>query len=508
MKSWFSTPAGYHYTWILPPYPEDSFAYMAWAQQAARGAWLFRIKYTALPHEAFLFNPFFLVCGWLSAIFSSEIGIIFWVLKAVGIAIFFLTFFRYLDYLGLGAIESTAASILLGVSSGLGGIVALFGWMNEPRALSADLWMPEVSTYWSLLKNPLFPFSLTLLLLSIYWVDRGTRESRTCDLWRSGLATGVMALIHPYSLPIPFAFAVIVIIVRKQANALEYLSRYLVAALPFAAYVIVVSKINPIVVKHSELGQMESPVLGVYVLGFGVPLLMFVAGLIVERARLAKRYWQIVLWFCLSVAFAYLPFWFQRKLVFGAHIPLSIMGGVTFGWILARCPTAATRRWLLIVSVVIFIPLLAATPVYLLIRQNNDVRNNADGAYFVSNDVMKGLKVLRDRSEPNDIVFAGPRTSRLIPAFSGNTTVWGHWAMSIDSEERELWFKKLFDPQSGWDDDTRSRKFWGTDIQFIFADGEFKQSLDKSPFARRVILRNAEKIFENDAVEIYRRRTS
>src|ERR1700691_1118397 len=61
LLNWRDTPPGRLYTWILPPYPEDSFAYQAWAQQAAHGALLFRDKYTALPHAAFLFHPFFLV---------------------------------------------------------------------------------------------------------------------------------------------------------------------------------------------------------------------------------------------------------------------------------------------------------------------------------------------------------------------------------------------------------------------------------------------------------------
>jgi hypothetical protein len=176
LVNWFHTPSGYHYTWILPSDPDDSYAYMAWAQQAARGAWLFKIKYTAIPHGPFLFHPFFLICGWLGALFSCEIGIIFFVVKAVGVALFFFVFYRYVDYIGLSRTESIAASILLGVSSGFGGIVAFLGWMNESPLSPADLSIPEITTYWSLLKNPLFPFSLTLMLLSIYWIDRGTSE--------------------------------------------------------------------------------------------------------------------------------------------------------------------------------------------------------------------------------------------------------------------------------------------------------------------------------------------
>ncbi len=42
-----------------------------------------------------------------------------------------------------------------------------------------------------------------------------------------------------------------------------------------------------------------------------------------------KQYWQVVLWFLMSVVFAYFPFWFQRKLIFGAHIPLCILAAVS-----------------------------------------------------------------------------------------------------------------------------------------------------------------------------------
>src|SRR6202011_2838235 len=144
--NWLATPAGYHYTWIVPPYPEDSFGYIAWAQQAAHGAWLFKIKYTALPHSAFLFNPFFLLCGWISALLRLDIGIVFLVVKAIGAVLLLATFYRYTDYLRLNPTQSVAAAILLGVSSGFGGILAVFDSINSPSIFPADLWMPELST--------------------------------------------------------------------------------------------------------------------------------------------------------------------------------------------------------------------------------------------------------------------------------------------------------------------------------------------------------------------------
>jgi hypothetical protein len=361
--------------------------------------------------------------------------------------------------------------------------------------------MPELSTFFSLLWNPLFPFSLTLMLLSIYWLDRGTRNERARDLWLSGSAAGVMALIHPYALPLLFSWTVSVTIVRKRLNALPYLFRYFAAPLPCLIYITLVSRLNPLVSKHSILGVMKSPPLMMYVFGFGLPLLFCIGGLIVARGALLTRYWHIILWFLLSVGLAYVPFWFQRKLVFGAHLPLCILASVAFDAMLAKW--APNRcKWVLIGTAIIALPLVAATPLYLLVSQRAEVKENASGAYFLSPDMVEGLNALKRQSKPTDVVFATVATSRLLPAFSGNTTVWGHWAMSVDRKEREKWFENLF---TKVDDENRSRQFWSNDIEFIFADGVFKQSLEQSPFDWGAILRSARKVFENRSVVIYQR---
>jgi hypothetical protein len=505
LLNFFSTPAGYHYTWIVPPYPEDSLAYLSWSQQAAHGSLLFQLKYTALPHHAFLFHPFFLVCGWLSSLFACDIGIIHWVMKAVGVVFFLVTFFRYTDYLELTGFQSVVASILLGVSSGMGGLWVWIGLADQLQMVPADLWVPEVNTYWSLLWNPLFPYALALTLLVIYWLDRGTLHAQKRDFWFSGLAAGVLALVHPYSQPLLFAFAVIITVQRRRAEILGYLGRYFLASLPFVLYVVLISELNPLVLRHSAAGEIRSPSPVAYLAGFGFPLLLFVAGLAAGRGQLIKRYWHIILWFLLCLVFSYLPFWFQRKFIFGAHIPLCIMAGISFDMLLTRCSGASARirRQVLVIAAVVLLPLLASTPVYLLASQGREVKNNADGTYFISDDILKGLMFLKNRGKPNEIVFATLATSRLIPAFSGNTVLWGHWAMSVDLNERENWLANLINNPSNQDDDRRGREFWGAGIQYVFADGDLRQALDRNPHKWRFILDEANVVFTNGAVTIY-----
>jgi hypothetical protein len=507
LLNFFFTPAGCHYTWIVPPYPEDSFGYMAWTQQAAQGHFLFQLKFTALPHSAFLFHPFFLLAGWMSWLFTGNVGLTLFVLKEAGVVFFLVAFFKYTDYLGLNKFQSVAATILVGVSSGLGGLLAYFGFAVPSTDSSGDLWLVDMNTFWSLLWNPLFPYSLTLLVLVLFWLDRGSRDGRKSDFWLGGAATGILALIHPYSQPLLFTFALLITVLRRKASALIYLSRYFLAAIPFVVYVGLVAVLNPLVSRHNSGGEMSSPSLVNYTLGFGLPLLFCVAGLMVEREQLMKLCWPVMLWFVLSVVLAYFPFWFQRKLIFGAHIPLCITAAISLDLLLNRFPKSRKRGWVAAVAAVILLPLLVSTPVYLLARENREMRNNTTGAYYINNDVMDGLHFLKTRTKPGDVVFATVETSRLVPGLAGNTVVWGHWAQSVDFMERQNWITSLFNPQADWTDSARAREFWGKDIEYIFADGSLKQSLEQGRPQWQVILNEAEMVFTNQSVVIYKHRS-
>jgi len=500
-----SAPAGSRYTWILPPYPEDSFAYMAWSQQAAHGALLFKVKYTALPQSPFLFHPLFLICGWASRLLHCNLGVVHFAVKEIGVVLFFLVFYKYLDYLGLTALQSAVAMVLVSISSGLGGPLAWLGWYGKTPNLPADLWMPEVSTYWSLLWNPLFPYSLLLMVLAIYYLDRGTREERKADLWRAGLAAGVLALVHPYSQPLLLAFAVVVIAARRRMAGLGYLLRYLIALAPFAGYIFLLSILQPVVAQHSSQGTMDTPPIGWCLTAFAPPLLMWAAGSWIEGGRWMKRYWQVVLWFVLSLSLAYFPFWFQRKLIFGAHIPVCILAAVSCGLLWERFADQKAARWLLASAAVVLLPILLATPIYVLSILNKEVQRDP-ATYYISNDMENGLKFLKQHTQPDEIVLATLPTSRIIPAFAGNTVLWGHWAMSVDSKARNDWSYDLMDRPQEWKDESRARKFWGAGIEYIFADGILKQGIADYPWQWGVILKHADEVFHNGSVVIYKHR--
>ena len=79
--------------------------------------------------------------------------------------------------------------------------------------------------------------------------------------------------------------------------------------------------------------------------------------------------------------------------------------------------------------------------------------------------------------------------------------------MSVDRQERDKWFAALFKEGSDWKDEKRSHEFWGTGIDYIFADRRLSSWIEKNPPAWRAILADADPVFANASVRIYKRRS-
>jgi hypothetical protein len=66
----------------------DNFSYAAWAEQARQGAVAFTDIYTTEPHAAAMFNPYFLVMGWCSALSGIDPLVVMSVIGLLAIPVF------------------------------------------------------------------------------------------------------------------------------------------------------------------------------------------------------------------------------------------------------------------------------------------------------------------------------------------------------------------------------------------------------------------------------------
>lgn len=498
-------PEGFRYAWVLPPYPSDLFAYMAWSRQAYHGCLLFQLKYTALPHEPFFFNPFFLIVGWLGALTGLDIGFLHFLLRAAGVALFFLIFFRALCTFGLDERTSVVAAILVGTSSGFGWLLEfLMGRFADETIRPVDLWLVDSNTFWSLLWNPLYPFSLSLLVLFVERIELGSREPKPGYFWAAGLFLGLLTLIHPYYVPALAALAAVVTAIRLKGASLPGLARIFAVSFLPVLYVFVVSKFHPLLSKHNIVGELKSPHFLATLAGFGWPLVLATVGLLVGPRVLLKKRWSLLLWIVISLTFSYLPFWYQRKFIFGVHLPICVLAALSFNFLLSKVSDAKMRRHLQGLAVVLLLPLAVSTNMAQLRSHRKTVRQNQDQAFYLDQRFLEAMKFLRQHSRPDELVFATEYASTLIAAYAGNTVLWGHWAMSVDYRKRQAWFTNVFDDRSGWSDDRRKREFWGAGITYFLFDGVLKQWFEETrpPW----LADHSEEVFKNDAFVLYKKR--
>lgn len=494
------TPPGYSYDWMIPPYPTDAYAYRAWARQAADGLWLFSLKFTALPNPRALFLPFFLLAGKLAWLTGADTGIVFLVLKSAGVLLFFEALYAWLERLRFTPFQTVAAAVLVGISAGIGAFAPLIFGRLPLSWTPVDAWIVDSNTFWSLLWNPLYPFSLALMLTAVRLADESSSSGDARAAWLCGLCLGAEALLHPYPLVVLYPLTAALFAVRRPRGWSLLWLRTLAASLPATAYVAAVALLDPALRAHNALSTQEAPSMFACLSGFGLPLALAVAGAFAAPNGFLRRRWPLAAWFALSVALTMCPFWFQTKYLFGAHLPICLLAAAGAEPLLERLARSRSVRIALAAG---FAALLPWTNVGHLVKSSLGARGAESGAYYLSDSRLDALDFLARNTRRDEVVFADTLSSAQIAAFAGNTVLWGHWAQSVDFDERQAWMKRVFAPESGLTPEERRKAFWDSGVSYAFLAGSWRAGFESASNA--AVLAGATKVFENPAVAIYRR---
>ena len=429
---------GARFNWILPPYPEDSLSYAAWVAQAASGAWLFQVKYTGIEHAPALFHPLFLSVGWLSAATGLDAGQALCAARLLGVLVFAAALFGFLCRLPVDRRTYWIALWLIALSSGAGFLAARLGFG------SADLWMPELNTLWSLTWNPVSTFALATMLWIATLIQRFDTERRLSLLAWAGFGTGLLAFLHPYDVPVMAAIAALVIATGPVgAERLRPLGLYLLVCAPAVLLQLAIANLNPILSRHSAT-LMSSPSPGAYVSALGIPALFFAVGLVLLVRDGGWRSFRLPLfWVAATALLVYAPVWFQRHMALGVHVPVCIVAAVGLERVAARA--SAGRSALFAALVVVVVAASALTQLHNISAGERAVRRDT-GDYYLPEQLAQVFEALRSRSDPQDRVLAHPSIAVQIPGRTGNTVLLGHWAQSVDARDTRRWLGFLFAP--------------------------------------------------------------
>lgn len=432
---------------------DDACVYMSWMRQAADGHFFLRNLFTTEHQTGNGFNLLFLFLGTFARLTHLPLSAVFHLSRIVfGIALLMAVYGT--SGIWLKDVRSRRIALLVvGLSAG-------FGWMLPADLrvnMSVDTWQPEAITFLSLYLSPLYSFPTLLMVGVIYYLHKFTETRAWKHAIFAGLILMLLSNVHTYdviTLAIVWSLYALYRLVLKPRSVLPVFGGLVAAliALPLAGYQLHFYHTEAIFRMRAAVPTL-SPTIKWYLMGYGL-LVPFALFGIWRSLRDRTNIGLLLCWVAAGFIVVYLPVSFQRKLVMGTHIPLSLLAAIGLVALADRLRSRAGTA--LIVSAIL---IMTITNAQFLARDTNCVMNSQSQTLahvpFLSANESAALDYLRTHAGPSDIIVATPGTAVLIPGYTGRTVYCGHWGETVDfkSKLNEL---MVFYLPGGYDSDRRA----------------------------------------------------
>jgi len=458
---WYITPPGFKYMGLLAN-PDEHNVYLGWMRQAERGRLLFFDPFTTEPQQAGFFHVFFLILGAAARITHAPLIAVYHGARVISGLLLLTGVYALAAQLSERLLARRLGWAFAAFSSGFGWLYALANPTASvhPIDFGPGLVMPEAITFLSLLLNPLFCFSVWLMV--VLWI--GYLVAVRTGSWKAALLAGVAGLalgnVHTYNVITVWltlgAYVIVVATLERRVPWCELKFAAVIGAMaaPFVIYQYWLYQANP-VFREKALTPTLTPPAAFFLIGYGIVLALAIPGAAVVLARRGRSAMALLAWALVTLVLVFAaPFSFQRKLAEGLHIPLCLLAALFIGeWAASRMrPRAATA---LAVALVIA---SAPSNVFFMARGFRDLTNN-NAAYvsvlmpplYLRADSVDATTWLRGNTAMEDAVLCMPLEGSYVPGVAGNKVFIGHWAETLrypDKLKAVRWFFSAR-PQAG-----------------------------------------------------------
>jgi hypothetical protein len=456
-------PPGATFLWMHALNTGDTYAYLAWVEQARDGHALFRVPFTEEPCRRLLFHPLFLAIGLAARALALPSIALFHAARIVLAALLLAALRRFFArrLRAVGAPPGAAAFALLyaALGSGLGW---LFARPDLPASrLPVDLWMPEANLFLTILESPLF---LSGVLLALLVLDRAlpaegaARAGGARDAALLVLLVLALGLTHPFEL-VTVAAVLAVAAALSLVLGVPLPARFARAAALVAAgaaiafaYVRIVLGREPVFAAWLATVKSPSPAPAAYLLAFAPQIALALLALPRVLARRAPSDLLLLAWPVATALLVYAPLAQQRRFIAGVQIPLTALAveGL-FAALPAALPGALGRPRAARAGLAAFLAASFATNAVVL---RADVAHFRQGGYplYLERDLVAAIAAFRERSGDGALLLASPEVSHFVPGLAGRRVFGGHADMTVDAARKAGEARRFFDAAASLDE--------------------------------------------------------
>ncbi|GEM_PF-4321594 len=362
--AYLKTSENYTFIGINGGFP-DANSYFAKIEQGKEGKWLYEDRFTSEEHQGAFINNFYVFLGHLARIFNLT-GVAIFHTARIFCAI--ILFFAIYLLSGLFFPSSRWRFFVITLS-----LLPLgFGWIPRLLRLSfnlPDVYLGEGNNFLSLILFPHFTGAVALMILAFYCTIKALNVKKWLK-WSilGGLSILGVILMHPYNVIVIgitlviFLFLLTIKLKKIPFGEILKIGTMGIIPLPLFLYNFYVFKYQQVFKQWTEANNCPVGPLPIYFLGFGISGFLAVIGIIQKfRIKTETKYQILSLWAIVNFFAILLPLGFQRKLIEGAEIPITILGGFGLIWIISKIKK---RRWkIIIVALVIVLSSLSIIPI-------------------------------------------------------------------------------------------------------------------------------------------------
>jgi len=430
---------GWYYSGLLTN-PDEHNVYLSLMRQAADGRLLFSDRFTSEPQRGLVLNVLWLGLGLFARLTHLPLPIVYHLARLVAGWLLLMAVY----WLATRLLSTVAARrigfLLTATASGFGWAFHAEGGQPHPIDYGPGLVMPEAITFLSLLLNPLFCFSVFLMIAVIGLAADAFQSGSARRALLAGLAALVLGNVHTYDLlpvaAVTLAFLAHQLLTRRCGGRAVVLAVFIAAlAAPAVGYQWWLLRSGEPGVVAKTVGQWEYSRGPRYLaLGLGLPFLLAISGAAMSVRRGAPdRTRLLALWLVLGFALAYLPVSFQRKLAEGLQIPICLLAAYALEAVSRR----SARRVLVWGGLLIALS-LPSNVFYVkraladLVANNTSYIGNLMPPLYLRPDQGQALRWLDERGRPSDLLLCNPFLGSYAPSLAGMRAYAGHWSETLD----------------------------------------------------------------------------
>jgi hypothetical protein len=445
---------------------DDSNSYLAVMQQGMAGKWRFVSLYTPERQRGVWMYTFYTLLGHLVRWTRlSPLAVYHGARVACG-TLLLVSVYRFSSLCFRRKAVIWSGFLLVAVSSGLGWLKEMV-WPTRAGGISPlDFWFLDAYTFLGILTFPHFALAWTALLAALGSVLEFYASQRPGYLLAGGGAAFLTTAVHPtLSLvmgTVLAAYGLLLWVADRQ-----FPLRWAIGGMPVvlaagatAGCLWLAFQADPVLASWGQ-SIMATPALQHFLSGYGLLVPLALVGAVGLLRRRNGRGAFLVVWVSMAFLLAYTPFNLQRRFLEGVHIPISLLAAVGLRSLslglaqsqlvrtIARLGYSRRRSIWLAQSLVIAVTSLSN----LYIVGSASVTAWArPSSLFHSSAQLAAFDWLNEHLTEQDVVLASYDTGNLIPAWTGKRVLLGHWAESVNWEERERLVVAFFDVATadGW----------------------------------------------------------